>query len=113
MANWQHLTRECWTEDRDSSMKELGPRVPLIPACRPKMHNGCPCPAPCLAGEREGPHIGMPRQDRVNRLTQLPYALAVDHAHFEDAFLPAHSEILQHHLLHVLRAEGVQVEHTV
>lgn len=58
-------------------------------------------------------YVGMLFQNRMNRLTQLPDALAVNDAHPENAARPALGQIIEHQALHVARLKRVQVEHAV
>src|SRR6266536_2647274 len=66
-----------------------------------------------FAGEGEGSDGRMPTQNGVNRLAQLSDPLAVDHADFKNAFLTTGGEVFSHDLLHILWAEGVQIEHAI
>ena len=77
------------------------------------MHKGRPGSTVSFTGEVERNHVWMFLQEGMDCLAQLPDAFAMDDADFEDAFLPARTEIFGDDFLHVPWTEGVQVEHAI
>ena len=55
----------------------------------------------------------IPFQQRMHRATQVANAFSVDDAHAQNAAPPTFSEILGHHVFHLLRTERVQIKHAV
>lgn len=52
-------------------------------------------------------------EDRMHRGPQYAASFAVNDPHFPDALFTAQCEVVQDHLLDLLRLEGVEVEHAV
>lgn len=64
-------------------------------------------------GKGEAHHMRMLRQERVNRAAKLADPLPMNDPEFEDVLFPAERDVIQHDLLHVLRAEPMQVQNTI
>src|SRR5262245_47829700 len=77
------------------------------------MHDGCAPTAEMFIREMKPCHIGMLLENRMNHLTQLPYAFAVYDSHAENSKPPAVGQVVQYKILHLARLKRVQVEHTV
>jgi hypothetical protein len=69
--------------------------------------------AEVFIGEVEGFHVGLFRQNRVNRAAQVADAFAVDDAHAQNAAPLTLGQVIRHEVLDLARLKRVQVQHAV
>jgi len=63
--------------------------------------------------QTEVDHIRMPRQNRMNRATQIPDAFAMDNADLNNPVFAASRQVIDDQLLHLPGIERVQVQYPI
>lgn len=77
------------------------------------MDDGCAPTAEVFACQMEFRHLGMFFQNRVNLLTQLSDALAVNDPHAQDSARLTLCQVIPYEVLHLARLKRVQIQHAI